>query len=133
MMAAVKAKDTRPEMMLRRKLFSLGLRYRIHVRSLPGNPDVVFPPSRVAVFVDGDFWHGKGWKERGLSSFEEQFLSNRDFWVAKIRRNMERDREVGEVLSQTGWLVLRFLASEVSVNLDGIADVVASHVRQRRP
>ncbi len=132
MMAAVKAKDTGPEMILRKKLFSRGFRYRIHVRSLPGNPDIVFPSARVVVFVDGDFWHGKGWEERGLSSFEEQFPTNRGFWVAKIQRNVERDREVTEALGQSGWLVLRFLASKVESDPDGIADSVSSRVLERQ-
>ena len=86
MMAAVRGKNTQPELALRKLLFARGLRYRLHDRRLPGCPDVVFPGARLAVFVDGDFWHGQGWKERGLKSYEDQFPTNRNFWVAKIKR-----------------------------------------------
>ena len=88
-MAAVKGRDTVPEIRLRRELHRRGLRYRLRSK-LPGKPDLVFSRARVAVFVDGDMWHGRGWRERGFSSMEEQFAGHRnpDFWIAKIRRNV---------------------------------------------
>ena len=75
-MAAVRSTGTRPEMTLRRALFRRGLRYRVRT-TLPGKPDVVFPGARVACFVDGAFWHGGGWKERGYTSMESQFEGHR--------------------------------------------------------
>lgn len=131
MMAAVKAKDTKPEMALRRQLFSRGLRYRLHDKQLPGRPDLVFPLARVVVFVDGDFWHGQGWRERGLSGFEEQFPSNREFWVRKIRRNVERDIEVNKMLTDQGWKVLRVLESEVRADIERVGSRIEAEVRKR--
>src|SRR5689334_17897414 len=92
-MAAVKAQDTEPERILRSALHRLGLRFRLHGKKLPGRPDIVFQKARVAVFVDGDFWHGGGWKARGFNSFEAQFVSVRSsFWLEKIRGNVARDK-----------------------------------------
>src|SRR5690348_7047982 len=114
-MAAVRNKDSEAEMRLRRALHERGLRYRLHNRKLIGTPDIVFPRQRVAVFVDGDFWHGNAWRLRGMASFDEQFRfrSNPDFWRKKITRNMERDREVNECLENVGWRVIRLWESEV--------------------
>jgi len=95
-MSAVKNRDSKAELLLRRALFARGFRYRVHVRKLIGNPDIVFPGARVAVFVDGDFWHGNAWRLWGLASFEGQFRfkSNPDFWRIKITRTVERDADV---------------------------------------
>lgn len=131
MMAAVKAKNTKPETTLRRALFARGLRYRIHDKRLPGRPDLVFSSARVVVFVDGDFWHGQGWKERGLSGFEEQFPSNREFWVRKIKRNVERDIEVNEMLKHQAWMVIRVLESAVKADLERVAAAIEAEVKRR--
>lgn len=91
----------------------------------------MFSRARVAVFVDGDFWHGAGWRERGFTSLEEQFRNHRDpeKWIAKIRRNVERDVEVGEALSALGWRVIRVWESDVRSNTALPADVVERAVR----
>lgn len=128
MMAAVRSKNTRPELALRKLLFARGLRYRVHDRRLVGRPDLVFSGAKLAVFVDGDFWHGGGWKARGLSSFEEQFPSNREFWVAKIKRNVERDRVVNAALADQGWSVFRVLESQVKKDPVRIAVEIAARV-----
>lgn len=120
MMAAVKNKDSRAELALRRELHRRGVRYRLHARDVPGRPDIVIRRRRLAVFVDGDFWHGNSWRLRGLSSLEEQFPTRTDWWVAKISRNMQRDREVTAALENDGWRVVRLWESNV------LADPVAS-------
>lgn len=119
-MSAVKNKDSEAELMLRRALFARRLRYRLHYKWLIGHPDIVFPSARLVVFVDGDFWHGNAWRLRGMASFEEQFhfRSNPDFWEAKIRRNMERDREVNEGLAEQGWNVVRVWESDILKDLE---------------
>ncbi|MEV6894269.1 very short patch repair endonuclease [Kribbella sp. NPDC051137] len=129
-MSRVRSRDTVPELLLRRELHRRGLRYRLGYQ-LPGKPDVTFVSARVAVFVDGDMWHGHGWRERGFSSMEEQFANHRDpaFWVAKIRRNVERDAEVGAELSSLGWRVVRVLESQVRRDPGAAADVVEAAVR----
>jgi DNA mismatch endonuclease (patch repair protein) len=127
-MAAVKGRDTGPEIRLRSELHRRGLRLR---SKLPGKPDLVFSRARVAVFVDRDMWHGHGWRERGFSSMEEQFADHRnpDFWIAKIRRNVARDQEVSQQLTALGWTVVRVLESEVRRDVRSAADRVETVVR----
>jgi DNA mismatch endonuclease (patch repair protein) len=130
-MAAVRSKDTEPELLLRRVLHRRGLRYRLHARALPGRPDIVFARARLAVFVDGDFWHGQGWRERGFASFEEQFARHRDpeRWRAKIERNMARDEEVNHALNSLGWRVLRVWESDIRRDPASVADTVEGALR----
>lgn len=129
-MAAVRPKDTVPEMILRRELHRRGLRYRVHTK-LPGRPDVTFARARLVVFVDGDFWHGHGWRERGYESMEAQFDNHADpaKWKAKIARNVARDREVNQELAQLGWRIHRVLASEVLRDPSSAADGIERFVR----
>ena len=132
-MAAVRSRDTVPELRLRSELHRRGLRYRLR-SELPGKPDLVFSRERVAVFVDGDMWHGHGWQERGFSSMEEQFANHRnpDFWIAKIRRNVARDQEVSQQLEALGWKVVRVLESEVKHDITSASDRVETVVRTSR-
>lgn len=132
-MAAVKDRDTVPELRLRSELHHRGLRYRLRSK-LPGKPDLVFSRARVAVFVDGDMWHGRGWRERGFSSMEEQFANHRnpDFWIAKIRRNVARDEEVNQQLRALGWTVVRVLESEIRLDVTSAADRVEAVVGASR-
>lgn len=126
-MAAVKSRDTSPELALRRALHRRGLRFRVDPGGITGRPDIVNRSRRVAIFVDGDFWHGNpdDWRRRGFDSMEAQFRSaNRKRWVAKLRRNMERDRYVTSRLESEGWRVMRFWESEIRNDLDGVVDRV---------
>lgn len=128
-MASVKGRDTRPELRLRRALHARGLRYRTHAPDLAGRPDLVNRSRKIALFVDGDFWHGNpdDWKRRGFDSMEAQFRAgNRDRWIAKLRRNVERDREVTALLEAEGWLVIRVWESEVKTDLETVANRIAS-------
>jgi len=133
-MASVKGKDTQPELLLRRALHRRGLRYRLHDRQLPGRPDLVFVSARVAVFVDGDFWHGHGWRERGFSSFEAQFDNHRDpeRWRTKTAVNMARDVEVNAQLEQLGGTVIRVFESDVRRDVNAAAEAVETRVRRER-
>jgi DNA mismatch endonuclease (patch repair protein) len=94
----------------------------------------VFGPARVVVFVDGDFWHGHGWRERGFTSWESQFDNHRNpaKWRAKIGRNIERDREVTAELQSLGWCVVRVLESAVRRDVSTVAKEVESAVRARQ-
>jgi len=132
MMAAVKNKDSKAELVLRAALWRRGLRYRKHA-NLIGRPDLVFGPARTAVFVDGDFWHGNAWRLRGLPNLAAQFPHRRRWWVAKIQRNIERDAEVTAALRRQGWKVLRFWESQVLKAPQRVAARVATVVRARRP
>ena len=99
-MAAVKSKDTKPEMKVRRLLHRLGYRYRLHRSDLPGRPDMVFPSRRKIVFVNGCFWHShqKCDKVRVPEN-------NRDYWIPKLKRNRSRDERNLELLRENGWAV----------------------------
>jgi len=97
-MRAVRSRDTKPEMAVRHMAYAMGFRYRLHRKELPGKPDLVFIGKRKAVFVHGCFWHGHGCP-RGARTPKE----NREYWVAKISRNMERDKSVATALDDLGW------------------------------
>ena len=128
-MAAVKSRDTGPELALRRALHRRGLRFRVHAGEITGRPDIVNRSKRLAIFVDGDFWHGNpdDWARRGFTSMEAQFRSaTRERWIAKLRRNMERDRQVTSQLESEGWTVLRFWASEVRGGLEAVVDRISA-------
>src|SRR5438874_1904112 len=104
-MRKVRSANTTPEVLLRRALWSRGIRYRVCDSDLPGRPDVVLPSARVALFVDGDLWHGHQWRLRGLLSLEDQFREtvSKDYWLRKIRRNMNRDCSSTTLLMTDGW------------------------------
>ncbi|NEM07735.1 very short patch repair endonuclease [Geodermatophilus normandii] len=132
-MSAVRNRDTGPELRLRKELHRRGLRYRLHPRVF-GRPDLVFPRAKVAVFVDGDYWHGNTWRIRGAKSFDAYFAdrAHGDFWRDKISKNMARDEEVNQHLGQAGWRVLRIWESAVQANVENAADQVEHEVRERR-
>jgi DNA mismatch endonuclease (patch repair protein) len=129
MMAAVRNKDSQAELLLRRALHARGVRYRLHARDVLGKPDIVVRARRVAVFVDGDFWHGNAHRLRGLDSIEDLFPTNREWWTKKLRRTMERDREVTARLEAGGWSVLRFWESDILRDPAKIADRVQLALR----
>ncbi len=121
----IKSKNTAIEMILRRKLYSLGYRYRIHSASVPGKPDIVFSSKKIAVFCDSAFWHGKKY----LAG--EKFKTNNEFWERKISQNIERDAKVNSLLTQSGWRVLRFWDHEIKKDLDGcIRQIKSAHETQ---
>lgn len=118
-MSAVKSKDTRPELRLRKALWHEGLRYRVNYKKLPGKPDIVFTKWKVAVFCDGDFWHGHNWAIRGLNNLQEELSSYSQYWRDKIIRNIERDNENDRALKALGWKVIRIWESEIKTDLEG--------------
>lgn len=128
-MATVRNRNSTAELAVRRRLWANGLRYRLHAK-LPGRPDIVFPGSRIAAFIDGDLWHGNSWRVRGLPSLEAQFPNRTEWWVSKIRRNIERDSEVNRQLEQSGWTVLRYWESAALADPNAVARGIATRVRQ---
>lgn len=122
-------KDTGPELALRSACHRLGLRHRLHRRDLPGTPDMAYPAARVAVFADGDFWHGRAWLERG-----EAPKANRAYWTAKFEANAARDRRADAELRAMGWLPLRLWGSDIRRRPAACARLVrmAVRLRQRR-
>lgn len=118
-MRRIKSKDTTIEVLLRKELWKRGLRYRKNVKDVYGKPDIVFKGKKLAVFADSEFWHGK-------YLLEEKYIpkTNTEFWVKKITRNIERDKEVNEKLKEDGWTVLRFWELDIRKNLLSCADTV---------
>lgn len=100
-MSKIKSKDTKPEMLVRRFLFSHGFRFRLHRKDLPGNPDIVLPKFKTVIFINGCFWHGH--RDCKFATIPE---TNRDFWLTKISGNIIRDNESVERLKQSGWKVI---------------------------
>ncbi len=123
-MQAIRNKDTGIELMLRHELWSRGVHYRKNCKQVPGHPDIAFIGKKVAVFCDSEFWHGYDWENR-----KDRIHSNRDFWISKIERNMERDREVNDILRSEGWIVLRFWGTEIKKDVKGCADRICSCIK----
>ena len=121
-LAKIKSTGTKAERLLASALRRRGLRFRKNVNSLPGKPDMVFTKHRLAIFCDGDFWHGRNWK-RDRARLKKG--PNAKYWVAKIERNIQRDAARKEQLTQTGWRVLRFWESDILHHHDHIADRIA--------
>jgi len=126
---ANRASDTMPEVILRRELWRLGLRYNKCPRDLPGKPDLAFRRSKVAVFCDGDFWHGRNW-----ATLKEKLENgtNSAYWPAKIARNIQRDATVNVLLEQLGWQVIRVWETDVKRHPEVAAQVISNAVRSRR-
>lgn len=122
MMSRIQGRNTEPELSLRRSMWALGLRYWLHLRIGRTRPDVVFVRARLAVFVDGCFWHA-------CPQHLTMPKNNRDFWEQKLRRNRERDVESTRLLEADGWRVLRFWEHEVETSPADCARRVAAWVR----
>jgi DNA mismatch endonuclease, patch repair protein len=111
-MGRVKSKNTKIEILLRKALWKKGYRYRVNYKKLAGTPDIVFVNVKLAIFCDSEFWHGKHLME-GKSIPK----TNTEFWVEKIRRNMERDKEIDQKLKEDGWRILHFWGEEIKKDL----------------
>lgn len=122
-MQANKNKGTSIEMLLGRAMWHSGLRHRKNVTSIYGKPDFVFRKYRLAVFCDGEFWHGRDWLHR-----KNDHKSNTAFWYQKIERNIERDKEVNQFLKNEGWTVLRFWESDIKKNLSECLDAIMKEI-----
>lgn len=125
---SVGRRDTTPETLLRRFLWRLGLRYRVDKADLIGRPDIVFVSARVAVFCDGDFWHGRNWPARRKRLRNG---ANASYWVAKIKANRARDRRQTAALESGGWLVIRLWEGEIKANPSKAAALVHRAVVRR--
>lgn len=122
-MAAVKGKDTKPELIVRKLVAALGHRYRLHRKDLPGSPDLAFIGKRKAIFVNGCFWHGHDCK-RG----ERVPKQNREYWTAKIERNRARDAAALEALAGMGWRALTVWECEMK-DREALADRLGAFLR----
>lgn len=111
-MQAIRSCDTSIEIMLRKALWHQGIRYRKNYSKLVGKPDIAITKYKIAIFCDSEFWHGMNWEIR-----KHKIKSNRDYWIPKIERNIQRDKEINLRLQELGWTVLRFWGKEIKKNL----------------
>jgi len=122
-MSRIKSNDTSIEVMLRKALWHNGIRYRKNYSKMPGSPDIVLTKYRIAIFCDGEFWHGKDWERKKF-----KIVSNREYWIRKIERNIDRDNEINRKLFGSGWTVIRFWGNEIRDNVEdcveGIKEVI---------
>ena len=107
-MSRIRKTDTKPEVAVRKYLFNRGFRYKIHYRKLPGIPDIVLPKYKVVIFVNGCFWHA----HRGCK-YNKPPKSNKDYWIPKIERNVERDKKYKKEITKLGWKVLTVWECEI--------------------
>lgn len=120
-MRNIKSKDTAIEILLRHELWSKGYRYRKNVKTLPGTPDIIMPKYKIAIFCDGEFFHGKNWEVLRPKLMKNK---NSEYWIAKISRNIEHDNEVNKALLFKGWTVIRFWGSEIKKDIGGCIKVI---------
>jgi DNA mismatch endonuclease (patch repair protein) len=111
LMAKIRSKDTGPEKALRKLLWNAGLRYRKNVSTLPGTPDLVFQKQMIAIFIDGEFWHGYDWEEK-----KKAINKNKEYWVPKIEKNIVHDKESDRKLEYLGYKVIHFWQHEIEQN-----------------
>jgi len=123
-MGKIRGKNTKPELAFRKALYAAGYRYRVDYRKLIGRPDIVLKKYKTVIFIDGEYWHGHNWEER-----KKKIKTNREFWIAKIERNMQRDREVNRELKNLGYMVFRFWESEIKKELDRCLGSVVDHLQ----
>lgn len=112
-MQAIKSSNTKAEILLAKALFSKGYRYRKNNKSVFGTPDLTFKKIKLAIFVDGEFWHGKDWEDR-----KNKIETNKEYWIKKIESNIKRDIKVNDILLNQNWTVLRFWAKDIEKKLD---------------
>lgn len=125
-MTAVKSKGTKIEVLLQKELWHRGLRYRKNVKNIYGKPDIAFIGKKIAVFCDSEFFHGFDWEIRS-----KEIKSNREFWIPKIEKNIQRDKDVTDKLKKDGWIVLRFWGNEIKNDVSGCADKIESVIRSK--
>ncbi len=122
-MSAVKSKNSKIEIVLRKALWNKGIRYRKNYKKLLGKPDIVITKYKIAIFCDSEFWHGYNWNEK-----KNEIKSNQEFWYRKIENNIKRDRYVTETLQQQGWIVLRFWGKEILKDINKCVEIVKSFI-----
>ena len=112
-MRKIKSKNTTPEILLKKALWNQGVRYRKGKEKIIGNPDIVIKKYKLAIFIDGEFWHGFKWEEK-----KRKIRNNRDYWIKKIEGNIARDKKYNKELMEQNWIVLRFWEHEIKKDVD---------------
>lgn len=120
-MSNIKSKDTSIEVLLRKALWNKGYRYRKNYKLLPGKPDIVLTKYKIAIFCDSEFFHGKDWE---IKKEKLKKSSNSNYWISKIERNMERDKENDQQLLFQGWTIVHFWGNDIKKHLDDCIKVI---------
>jgi DNA mismatch endonuclease (patch repair protein) len=126
-MSKIRNRNSKPELVLRKALWSKDIRFRLHDKSLPGTPDIVIKKYKLAIFVDGEFWHGFDWKNN-----KERIKSNRLFWIPKIERNMQKDIRVNKALRDMDYVVFRFWTKDILKNLPKVINQIELFLETRK-
>lgn len=122
-MSKLSKKRSKVEMRLASALWHKGYRYRINYKELPGSPDIVLLKYNIAIFIDGEFWHGKDFDEN-----KKYLKNNQGYWIEHIKENMERDQKNDKKLSQMGWIVIHFWSRSVDKELEGCIQVIEDFI-----
>jgi DNA mismatch endonuclease (patch repair protein) len=125
-MSRIKSSDTSIEVSLCKALWREGIRYRKNLKTLPGKPDIAITKHKIAVFCDGEFWHGKNWESK-----KDNIKENRDYWIPKIERNITRDNTNEKKLANMGWVVLRFWGNDIKKNLNGCVNEIKEAIHEK--
>ena len=128
-MSQIHGKDTSIELTLRKALWKKGYRYRKNYKALPGTPDIAITKYRVAVFCDGEFFHGKDWEDQKP---KVQKGKNADYWTSKIEHNMERDKMKDQELTMMGWTVIHFWGKEIMGDTDTCIKVIEEAIFDKK-
>lgn len=120
-MQQIRSKNTEIECILRRALWKKGYRYRKHYANIPGKPDIVLTKYKIAIFCDGEFFHGKDWE---IQRKKIENSNNSDYWIMKIERNIGRDEDINRRLKAMGWVVLRFWGKDIKQNTERCIQVI---------
>ncbi|NMC99301.1 MAG: very short patch repair endonuclease [Bacteroidales bacterium] len=129
-MSSIKSENTNPERILGKVLWQKGIRYRKHYK-IPGKPDYAILKHKIAIFCDGDFWHGNNWKIRNLGSLEKELENYTEFWKNKILKNIARDKKVNKTLKSMGWKIFRFWESDIKKNSNKCVDKIVKFLSKR--
>lgn len=121
-MSHIRSKDTSIELKVRKYLFSLGYRYRVNYKKLPGKPDIVFTKKKIAIFIHGCYWHGHNCNSR----YAHVSKSNTDYWNTKIQRNQERDKRNIEQLEKDGWKVIVLWECDIKEDFEKVIKILLS-------
>lgn len=125
-MSNVRLKKGKAETIIAHALWHQGIRYRRNYKALPGSPDIAITKYKIAVFIDGEFWHGYDWENR-----KQRLKRNRDYWIKKIEENMARDKRDDKLLTDDGWIVLHFWEKMVLKHTDYCIELIKFNINSR--
>lgn len=123
-MSNVSLKNGKSEQLLAKALWHNGIRYRKNLRGLPGSPDIAITKYKIAIFVDGEFWHGYDWENR-----KQKLKSNREYWIEKIEENIARDIRNDILLKEQGWIPIHFWEKQITHDLQKCVDKVVDNIQ----